>query len=165
MGKNLAPIKILFISISGNTRSFAQKLVQHSQTVHQADSTARLVETIEIGGDDQFIEMQQPFAVLVPTYLGGGNGINNGNQEIMTNEMRETLADNDNYHWCYGVIGSGNRNFNTQFGLTAKQYAVQFQIPVIDFYEIRGTQADVKRIYQELNDFQLQFEQNLSERH
>ncbi|WP_281165512.1 class Ib ribonucleoside-diphosphate reductase assembly flavoprotein NrdI [Liquorilactobacillus sicerae] len=162
MEKNLTPIKILFISISGNTRAFAQKLVAYAQKVRQADPTARLVEITEIGGDNQFIEMQQPFTVLVPTYLGGGNGINNGNQEIMTNEMRETLADNDNYRWCYGVIGSGNRNFNAQFGLTAKQYAAQFKIPVIDFYEMRGTQADVKRIYQELNDFQIKFEQHLS---
>lgn len=158
MSKQLVPIKVLFISISGNTRSFVKKLIAFAAAKHHRDPAARLIEDVEVGSDNQYLEMQQPFAVFVPTYLGGGNGINNGNQEIMTTELRDTLEDNDNYKWCFGVVGSGNRNFNAQFGLTAKQYAAQFGFPVIDFYELRGTKADVERIYQRLIEFQIRFE-------
>lgn len=162
MSKQPAPIKILFISISGNTRSFVKKMTAFAAAQHRLDPAARLTEAIEVGSGNQYLEMQQPFAVFVPTYLGGGNGINSGNQEIMTTELRDTLEDSDNYKWCFGVVGSGNRNFNAQFGLTAKQYAAQFEFPVIDFYELRGTKVDVERIYQRLAEFQTRFEKYLA---
>lgn len=161
MGRQSAPIRILFISISGNTRSFIKKLVAYAQKQQEKDQSARLVETTEVNNGNQLIEMKQPYAVLVPTYLDGGDGITSGNHEIMTNELRDTLEDNDNYRWCYGVVGSGNRNFNAQFGLTAKQYASQFGFPVIDFYELRGTSADVARVYQHLSEFQQRFEEKV----
>ena len=51
-----------------------------------------------------------------------------------------------NFRYCLGIIGSGNRNFNKQFCLTAFQYADQFGFPVIDIFELRGTDEDVERI-------------------
>jgi protein involved in ribonucleotide reduction len=159
MNEQSAPIRILFISISGNTRAFVKKMTEYAQKNRQSDSKARLVEATEVTNGNQLIEMWQPFAVFVPTYLDGGDGINSGNHEIMTNELHDTLEDNNNYRKCYGVVGSGNRNFNAQFGLTAKQYANQFGFPVIDFYELRGTSADVVRVYQHLSEFQQRFEE------
>ncbi|EOS8040498.1 class Ib ribonucleoside-diphosphate reductase assembly flavoprotein NrdI, partial [Enterococcus hirae] len=48
------------------------------------------------------------------------------------------------------VVGSGNKNFNNQYCLTAKQYASQFGFPFLADYELRGTPADVERVYQKL---------------
>ena len=45
-----------------------------------------------------------------------------------------------------GIIGSGNRNFNKQFCLTAHQYSEEFGFPVLDEFELRGTEEDVIRI-------------------
>ena len=50
-----------------------------------------------------------------------------------------------------GIIGSGNRNFNKQFCLTAHQYSEEFGFPVLDEFELRGTEEDVIRISNRLN--------------
>ena len=44
------------------------------------------------------------------------------------------------------MIGSGNRNFNKQFCLTARQYSERFGFPVLDEFELRGSNRDVERI-------------------
>ena len=106
-------MNIRYISISGNTRSFVQRLTTYAEEQH----------------------------------LDGGDGINNGNTEILTEVMREYLAFENNYRYCSGVVGSGNKNFNHQYCLTAKQYAEQFNFPFLADYELRGTQADIERIY------------------
>ncbi|HDL2071007.1 TPA: class Ib ribonucleoside-diphosphate reductase assembly flavoprotein NrdI, partial [Enterococcus faecium] len=54
----------------------------------------------------------------------------------------------DNHKLCLGVVGSGNKNFNNQYCLTAKQYAQTFGFPFLADYELRGTPSDVTRIYQ-----------------
>ena len=87
-----------------------------------------------------------PFVSFLPTYLEGGNGIDTGFQEILTGNLRKFLEYQGNFRYCLGIIGSGNRNFNKQFCLTAFQYAEQFGFPVIDVFELRGTDEDVERI-------------------
>ncbi len=89
----------------------------------------------------------------MPTYLDGGDGINNGNTEILTEVMREYLAFENNYQY-YGVVGSGNKNFNHQYCLTAKQYAEQFNFPFLADYDSRGTRPDIERIYAILKENQ-----------
>lgn len=159
--KRKDPIRILFISIEGNTRSFVHKLAEYAQEVCKQDKNARLIETVEVSDASGEILMKDPFVTFVPTYLSGGNGIHNGYTEIMTEELRFTLEDDDNYKFCYGVVGSGNKNFNAQYGLTAKHYASKFGFPLIDLYELRGTSVDVERIYTKLVTYQTEFEKKL----
>ena len=92
------------------------------------------------------ITVDGPFVSFLPTYLEGGNGIDTGFQEILTGNLRKFLEYQGNFRYCLGIIGSGNRNFNKQFCLTAFQYADQFGFPVIDVFELRGTDEDVERI-------------------
>ena len=47
---------------------------------------------------------------------------------------------------CLGVIGSGNRNFNNQYCLTAKQYSQRFGFPVLADFEMRGMLGDIKKV-------------------
>lgn len=96
---------------------------------------------------DWFADETEPFFAFVPTYLDGGNGIDNGVKELMTNALGEYIAYDDNAKLCHGVVGSGNKNFNEQYCLTAKRYASQFNIPFLADYELRGTGRDVERIY------------------
>lgn len=82
----------------------------------------------------------------MPTYLEGGNGIDTGDVEILTNPLGDFIAAHGNDKHCIGIIGSGNRNFNEQYCLTAKQYAKRFGFPMLGDFELRGTGADVERL-------------------
>lgn len=141
-------ITILFISISGNTRHFAQNLQDYAKIQHAQNQVIPEIELKEISDATEEADEKQPFFVLVPTYLEGGNGLDNGTQEIMTSAMRDYLAYHDNAKHCLGVVGSGNKNFNNQYCLTAHQYADAFGFPFLADYELRGTNKDTQRIYE-----------------
>lgn len=145
-------MRILFFSASGNTRAFVKKLADYAEEMHQTDQSNPLIESLEITDFSPFEEETEPFVAFVPTYLDGGNGMDSGTNEIITNTLGEYIAFSNNKNYLKGVIGSGNRNFNWQYCLTAKQYAEKFQVPFLADYELRGTPADVKRIYQVLKE-------------
>ncbi|MCI2020509.1 MAG: class Ib ribonucleoside-diphosphate reductase assembly flavoprotein NrdI [Lentilactobacillus buchneri] len=143
----MTPIKILFISIEGNTRSFIKDLTKYAVGMHDQDSSNPLVISKEISDQSDFEDESDPFFAFVPTYLDGGNGIDNGVKELMTNTLGEYIAYGKNASLCHGIVGSGNKNFNEQYCLTAKRYASQFNVPFLADYELRGTGRDVERIY------------------
>ncbi len=93
---------------------------------------------------------KKTFFAFVPTYLDGGNGIDNGVKELMTNVLGEYIDYNNNARKCIGVIGSGNRNFNEQYCLTARRYAKKFHCDLVADFELRGTSRDVTRVYSAL---------------
>ncbi|OJG94936.1 ribonucleotide reductase [Enterococcus thailandicus] len=124
--------------------------MEYAQEQHQADNTLPEITLKEIHENSDFEQETEPFFTFVPTYLEGGNGIDNGDTEILTETMREYLDFQNNYQFCLGVVGSGNKNFNNQYCLTAKQYAQQFGFPFLADYELRGTPTDVAQIYQTL---------------
>lgn len=143
----MQPIRILFSSISGNTRGFLQKLATYATEQQATNPTAPLIEAVEISDLTNFADETSPFFVCVPTYLSGGNGIDSGVKELMTNTLGEYITYNNNAHLVQGIIGSGNRNFNEQYILTARRYAHATQTEVVADYELRGTTQDVERIY------------------
>ncbi|WP_368277178.1 class Ib ribonucleoside-diphosphate reductase assembly flavoprotein NrdI [Lacticaseibacillus paracasei] len=141
------PIHVLFISISGNTRAFAHRLAVYAQTQHDQNAANPTIVLKEISDATQSDGETKPFFVMVPTYLDGGNGIDNGVKELMTTVMGDYLAEGENADQCIGIIGSGNRNFNEQYCLTAKRYAKEFDAPFLADYELRGTPSDAEKIY------------------
>lgn len=146
-------IHIIYISISGNTRAFIQKLTKYAQEQQQNDAQLPKIISQEVHLQTKPYEATEPFFAFVPTYLEGGNGIDNGDVEILTEPLREFLRFKQNAKACLGVVGSGNRNFNHQYCLTAKQYAQEFQVPLIADFELRGTTQDVEQIYQKLRTY------------
>ncbi|QGG60201.1 class Ib ribonucleoside-diphosphate reductase assembly flavoprotein NrdI [Loigolactobacillus bifermentans] len=144
----LTTLRILYISISGNTRSFVETLQDYAEDQHAADASAPLIELKEISDATPDDDETTPYFAFVPTYLTGGNGIDNGYQELMTEALGEYISIGDNRKYCWGVVGSGNRNFNEQYCLTARQYSEAYGFPFIGDYELRGTTQDVTRIYQ-----------------
>lgn len=143
----MSPIKILFISIEGNTRSFVKKLADYAAGMHDQDSQNPVVQLKEISEQTDFADEADPYFAFVPTYLDGGNGIDNGVKELMTNALGEYIGYEKNASLCHGIVGSGNKNFNEQYCLTAKRYASEFNVPFLADYELRGTGRDVERIY------------------
>ena len=135
-------VNIIYISLSGNTKKFIQKLTADFQEKAIATTTLNIKE------NPQMQEISDPFVCFLPAYLNGGNGINNGYTEILTTILKKFLAYHNNYQKCYGIIGSGNRNFNKQFALTAKQYAKTFGFPFLAEFELCGSKDDRKQIMQ-----------------
>lgn len=145
-------MNILYISISGNTKAFIKRLEEYGKEQHELDSANPLISAKEISENSIFEVEESPFFTFVPTYLEGGNGVDSGDTEILTEVMREYLEYEDNYQKCLGVVGSGNKNFNYQYCLTAKQYSEAFGFPFLADYELRGTSADCERVYQILKE-------------
>lgn len=141
-------LSIAYISLTGNTHSFVTKLVEYFK-FQQSSLQIQLINVKDIIRDHiEFFELEHPTIAFLPTYLEGGNGVDNGDTEILTNPLGDFLAYHDNYKKCFGIVGSGNRNFNKQFCLTARQYSERFNFPVLDEFELRGSQRDVERIGQ-----------------
>ncbi|MGT2637520.1 class Ib ribonucleoside-diphosphate reductase assembly flavoprotein NrdI [Streptococcus ratti] len=138
-------INLVYISLSGNTQSFVNRLKTYLQS--KTDMPVNTVNIKDLVKDQEdFFAMSDYFVAFLPTYLEGGNGLDSGDVEILTTPLRDFIAFADNYRYCYGVVGSGNKNFNNQYCLTAKQYSQAFGFPMLDDFELRGLTDDVKRI-------------------
>ncbi|KRO01367.1 flavoprotein NrdI [Levilactobacillus paucivorans] len=146
----MQPLRVLYISIEGNTRNFVENLTAFAAKQHESNSELPTIEATEISEASDFVDETQPYFCFVPTYLDGGNGIDNGVKELMTNVLGEYIAYNQNAQHLIGVVGSGNRNFNEQYCLTAKRYAQKFDAPFIANYELRGVPRDEQRVYDAL---------------
>ena len=83
----------------------------------------------------------------------------NGDVEILTNPLGDFIAAHGNHKRCFGIIGSGNRNFNNQYCLTAKQYSQRFGFPMLGDFELRGTQSDIERLAPIILEAQKNFNQ------
>ena len=139
-------ISLVYISLSGNTASFIKRLSAFLQERHDNVEIEQVDIKDMVKEERPFYAMSQSFVAFLPTYLEGGNGLDNGDVEILTNDLGDFIAFEENYKRCFGIVGSGNRNFNNQYCLTAKQYAERFDFPVLDTFELRGLNEDVKRI-------------------
>ena len=134
-------LHFLYISISGNTTSFIKRL-SADLTAKGHTVTAQDVSQL----NNETYPMTSPFVAFLPTYLEGGNGVDNGDHEILTNALGDFIEAHDNYKKCLGIVGSGNKNFNHQYCLTAIQYAKYFDFPFLADFEMRGTPKDIERI-------------------
>ncbi len=143
----MSKIYVLFISIEGNTRSFLTRMQAFAKQQHSINPKNPVIELKEITDQTVPAKEDEPFFAFVPTYLDGGDGINSGFKELMTNPLGEYIATNDNAKKCLGVVGSGNKNFNHQYCLTARMYSHDFKAPFLADYELRGTSEDIERIY------------------
>lgn len=138
----MSEITIAFISLSGNTLSFVKRLSVYLDEQHHITVNAINIKDL----NHETFPLTVPYFTILPTYLEGGNGVDNGDVEILTNPLGDFIAAHDNYKHCLGIVGSGNRNFNNQYCLTAKQYAKRFGFPMIGDFELRGTISDIERI-------------------
>ncbi|CAK8054764.1 class Ib ribonucleoside-diphosphate reductase assembly flavoprotein NrdI [Eupransor demetentiae] len=137
----MSQVNVLYTSTEGNTEAFIDKLAL------EAEKAGDDFHPRAIGDETEVAVEKQPYVALVPTYLTGGTGTGPEVTEIFTNALGEYIEEGNNQRYLRGVIGSGNRNFNDQYILTAKRYAKKFNVPLIDHYELRGSKFDAARIY------------------
>lgn len=139
-------IDLIYISLSGNTDSFVKRLRDYLLLNTKIKEVNLLNVKELVKNNIPFNEVVNPFVAFLPTYLEGGNGIDNGNKEILTTPLREYIRYKDNYKKCLGIVGSGNKNFNNQYCLTAKQYSQEFGFPVLYNFELRGLDIDIQKV-------------------
>ncbi|MBZ6003334.1 class Ib ribonucleoside-diphosphate reductase assembly flavoprotein NrdI [Leuconostoc gelidum subsp. aenigmaticum] len=137
----MTKINVLYTSTEGNTQSFVEKL----QVV--AEKNGDILEARMIGDETEYANETEPYVAVVPTYLTGGTGIGPEVTEIFTSALGDYLSFGRNSQYLKGIIGSGNRNFNVQFNLTALRYADKFNVPMIFAFELRGSMFDAEKAY------------------
>lgn len=118
-------MKIVYITLTGQTRKFVNKLD---------------METIELSPIDPFIEVNEPFIIVVPTY-----------EKEATEILWEFLDTGENKRYFQGVAGGGNRNFNELFVFTAKDLARDYDVPLLHAFEFQGSPKDVKALKDKIN--------------
>ena len=118
-------MKIVYITLTGQTRKFVNKLD---------------METIELSPIDPFIEINEPFIIVAPTY-----------EKEATEILWEFLDTGENKRYFQGVAGGGNRNFNELFVFTAKDLARDYDVPLLHAFEFQGSPKDVKSLKDKIN--------------
>ncbi|WP_032905683.1 class Ib ribonucleoside-diphosphate reductase assembly flavoprotein NrdI [Streptococcus sp. AS14] len=146
MENKMTKVSLVYISLSGNTESFVRRLTDYLLEQHPSLEVEKINIKDLVKEGQPFFEMDNPFIAFLPTYLEGGNGVDNGDVEILTTDVGDFIAYGQNASKCLGVIGSGNRNFNNQYCLTAKQYSERFGFPVLADFEMRGMLGDIKKV-------------------
>lgn len=111
-------MKIVYFSVTGQTKRFVKKLTMD--------------DTYEIDPIDPEIEVGEPFVLIVPTY-----------EKDITEPVTDFLYYGNNQELLQGVAGTGNRNFAELFVFTAKDIAVEFNVPLLYAFEFNGTTKDV----------------------
>ncbi|HIZ95806.1 class Ib ribonucleoside-diphosphate reductase assembly flavoprotein NrdI [Ligilactobacillus pobuzihii] len=111
-------MKIVYFSVTGQTKRFVKKLTMDN--------------TYEIDPIDPEIEVGEPFVLIVPTY-----------EKDITEPVTDFLYYGNNQELLQGVAGTGNRNFAELFVFTAKDIALEFNVPLLYAFEFNGTTKDV----------------------
>ncbi|HCM90365.1 MULTISPECIES: class Ib ribonucleoside-diphosphate reductase assembly flavoprotein NrdI [Vagococcus] len=114
-------MKLVFFSLTGQTRRFIKKLDLPATQAHEIDS------------NNPFHEINEPYILIVPTYDAEVTEVVNDFIEYKTNQQN-----------MLGVVGGGNRNFADLFIFTAKDIARDYQVPLLFSFEFNGTLEDVK---------------------
>lgn len=121
-------MKIVFFSITGQTRRFINKIGYPS---------------FEIDPTNPLIELNEPYILIVPTYEIG-----------LTESVNDFIEYQSNRENILGVVGGGNRNFAQLFIFTAKDIATDYNVPLLYEFEFNGTEEDVinmKKVVDEID--------------
>ena len=139
-------IDLIYISLSVKTERCVNRLRGYILLNSKIKEVNLLNVKELVKNNIPFNEVSNDFVAFLPTYLEGGNGIDNGDKEILTTPLREYIRYKENYKKCLGIVGSGNKNFNNQYCLTAKQYSQEFGFPVLYNFELRGLDVDIQKV-------------------
>ncbi|GLB62606.1 protein NrdI [Dietzia sp. NCCP-2495] len=96
--------------------------------------------------------VSDPYVLIVPTY-GGSLEITGRNGAAVPRQVVAFLNDAHNRSLCRGVIATGNTNFGTDFGRSGDVISKKLEIPYLYRFELMGTQEDVIRVREGLEEF------------
>ncbi|WP_124058771.1 class Ib ribonucleoside-diphosphate reductase assembly flavoprotein NrdI [Vaginisenegalia massiliensis] len=115
---------VVFLSLTGQTRKFVAKLGWPS---------------FELTYENAFTQVDQPYIMIIPSY----------DREV-TSLCNDFIETGHNRAFCKGVAGGGNRNFNTLFGFSAKDFSRDYQVPLLHLFEFQGSHNDVTKLKEQV---------------
>lgn len=134
------PARIVYFSnVSENTKRFVDRL---------GSPAVRL----PVRAKDQPPVITDPYVLVVPTY-GGCERITGGRGASVPRQVVKFLNDPYNRSLLRGVIASGNTNFGSTFGVAGDIIARKTGVPYLYRFELMGTQEDVERVREGLEEF------------
>ena len=125
---------VYFSSASGNTHRFVEKLGIPGQR-------------IPLLPRDGFLNVSEPYVLVVPTYGGGHEG------GAVPRQVIKFLNDPTNRSLIRGVIAAGNTNFGKAYCLAGKIVAAKCRVPYLYGFEVFGTAEDVTHVREGLRKF------------
>lgn len=133
---------VYFSSVSDNTHRFVQRLGL------QDEGTS--VHRIPLRPTDDFLRVDEPYVLVVPTYGGGNEG------GAVPRQVVKFLNDPHNRSLIRGVIAAGNTNFGQAYCRAGDVVAAKCEVPYLYAFELLGTAEDVTRVRDGLGRFWLQ---------
>ena len=70
----MSQLTLVYISLSGNTQSFVKRMSYYLSLNHVIN--CRQINIKEL--NNETFQVDEPFVAILPTYLEGGNGVDNG---------------------------------------------------------------------------------------
>lgn len=113
-------MKIVYLTATGQTKKFVNKLNK---------------DALEITPSNPFLLAKEPFIIIIPSY-----------EPEITDIAWDFMDTGVNISHCKGVIGGGNRNFANLFCYSAKDFAVDYDVPYLHEFEFQGSPKDVTRV-------------------
>ena len=129
-----SPLVVYFSSVTRNTDRFMEKL-----------AVRRL--RLPLRTSEPTPELHEPFVLALPSY-GRPDGAGSVPPQVV--KFLNTAA---NRRFLRGVIGAGNTNFGSLFCVAAEKVAVKCQVPLLYKFELMGTEEDVEKVTQGLEEF------------
>ncbi|MCV3743399.1 class Ib ribonucleoside-diphosphate reductase assembly flavoprotein NrdI [Ureaplasma sp. ES3154-GEN] len=126
---------VYFSSFSNNTHRFVLK-------------TGLRALRIPIDLDEE-LNVNEDYVLFCPTYSGGGNET----KGAVPKQVIQFLNNKNNRDHCFGVIPSGNTNFNDTYCLAGPVISQKLNVPILYQYELLGTKYDVDNVKNILNKF------------
>ena len=125
---------VYFSSATNNTARFVEKLGMEA-------------ERIPLRRSDPDLTVDEEYVLIVPTY-GGGN-----NRGAVPKQVIRFLNDEHNRSLIRGVISAGNTNFGQAYCLAGEIVSAKCRVPHMYRFELLGTQEDVAKVKQGLEEF------------
>ncbi|MGX7420633.1 class Ib ribonucleoside-diphosphate reductase assembly flavoprotein NrdI [Carnobacterium gallinarum] len=121
-------MKVVYFSLTGQTRRFVNKLN---------------LDSYEVTETNPFYRIEEDFVVVAPTY-----------DIEVTELMNDFIEYSDNLSHLKGVAGGGNRNFADLFVFTARDLAKKYNVPMLIEFEFSGTDLDVSHFKKEVDNIE-----------
>lgn len=117
---------IAYLSITGNVQRFVESFADY--------------ETMELDPNNPFVDMNQPYIVIVPAYDKG-----------IEDDVSDLIDHKDNLINLCGFVGSGNKNFENGFAFNAKNLAKKYNKPLLHTFELSGSESDAETVKGEID--------------
>ena len=130
---------VYFSSVSENTHRFVQRL--------DLPALGMDVRRIPLRPTEEFLRVDEPYVLMVPTYGGGNEG------GAVPRQVVKFLNDAHNRSLIRGVIAAGNTNFGEAYCIAGDIISAKCQVPYLYAFELLGTAEDAVRVRDGLGRF------------